>query len=275
MYKEYYQLREEPFSITPDPRFIYFTAQHQEALNHLLYGIRERKGFTCLTGEVGTGKTTLCRALLRQLGDDCHTALILNPVLTETQILRAIVEEFGISSRRNDRLGLLKALNDFLLRVNTEGRNAVVIIDEAQDMSVAALELVRLLSNLETDSQKLLQIVLLGQPELRAKLLRPNLRQLAQRITVRFHLSEMDERDTRQYLTHRLAVAGVRSDQPSVWFDSSAVSEIYRYSRGTPRLVNAISDKALLAGYVHQTGCIDGRLVELAAAELKGTCESA
>jgi general secretion pathway protein A len=271
MYKEYYQLREEPFSITPDPRFLYLTAQHQEAMNHLLYGIRQKKGFTCLTGEVGTGKTTLCRALLRQLGDDCYTALIMNPFLTETQLLRAIVEEFGIEAKRSDRLGLLRALNTFLLQANTDGRTAVLIIDEAQDMTVSCLELVRLLSNLETDSQKLLQIILLGQPELRTKLGRPDLRQLAQRITVRFHLSEMDQRDTEQYLAHRLAVAGVSSQQPSVRFDPSAVSEIYRYSQGTPRLVNAISDKALLAGYVHQAACIDGRLVEMAAADLKGT----
>ncbi len=269
MYKDYFQLREEPFSITPDPRFLYLTDQHQEAMNHLVYGIRQRKGFTCLTGEVGTGKTTLCRALLRQLGDDCCTALILNPMLTETQLLRAIVEEFGIHCGRGDRLGLTKALNEFLLKVNAAGKNAVLIVDEAQDMSVACLEQVRLLSNLETDSQKLLQIILLGQPELRLKLARPDLRQLAQRITVRFHLGEMNERDTEQYLNHRLGVAGVSAQDPRVWFDPSAVSEIYRYSRGTPRLVNAISDKALLAGYVHQTGKIDRQLVELAVSDLK------
>jgi general secretion pathway protein A len=273
MYKDYFHLREEPFSITPDPRFLYFTDQHQEAMNHLVYGIRQRKGFTCLTGEVGTGKTTLCRALLRQLGEDCATALILNPMLTETQLLRAIVEEFGVHTCRNDRLGLTRALNDFLLKVNTAGRNAVLIIDEAQDMSVPCLEQVRLLSNLETDSQKLLQIVLLGQPELRAKLARPDLRQLAQRITVRFHLGEMTERDTEQYLNHRLGVAG--NGLATAWFDRSAVSEIFRYSRGTPRLINAIGDKALLAGYVHQTGRIDRQLVELAVSELQEVSPSA
>ena len=275
MYKQYFQLREEPFNITPDPRFLYLTAQHQEALNHLLYGIRQRKGFICLTGEVGTGKTTLCRAMLRELGDSFHTALILNPVLTDTQLLRAVVAEFGIKTGRRDRLGYLTLLNDFLLKTSAAGRDAVLIIDEAQDMTINGLELVRLLSNLETERQKLLQICLLGQPELRRKLAKPELRQLAQRITVRFHLNRMDERDTEAYLLHRLAVAAERPEAPAVHFDPGAINEIYRFSRGTPRLINAIGDKALLAGYVYQTGLIDGRLAKLAAAELEEACPSA
>ena len=269
MYNDYFRFREDPFNITPDPRFLYLTTQHREALQHLLYGIRERKGFICLTGEVGTGKTTLCRALLNRLGRKVHTALILNPVLTETQLLRSIVEEFGIRTKRRDRLGYLKLLNEFLLRVNSAGRDAVLIIDEAQDMSVERLELVRLLSNLETERQKLLQIVLVGQPELRRMLARPGLRQLAQRITVRYHLDPMDQGETDAYLSHRLRVAGCE-DGPLVRFDAGAVREIYRYSGGTPRLVNAIGDKALLAGYVHRTAQINRRLARLAAAELKG-----
>jgi len=269
VYNDYFRFREDPFSITPDPRFLYLTGQHREALDHLLYGIRERKGFICLTGEVGTGKTTLCRTLLGRLGPSFHTALILNPMLTETQLLRSIVEEFGIADKRRDRLGYLRLLNEFLLRVNSAGHDAVLIIDEAQLMSVACLELVRLLSNLETERQKLLQIVLVGQPELRWKLDQPDLRQLAQRIVVRFHLETMNRRDTEGYLSHRLRVAG-RDDGPLAWFDAGAIHEIYRYSRGTPRLINAISDKALLAGYVNQTGRIDRRLTRLAAAELKG-----
>ena len=269
MYNEYFQFREEPFNITPDPRFLYRTAQHAEALNHMLYGIRRRKGFICLTGEVGTGKTTLCRALLHELGEGCHTALILNPVLTETQLLRAIINEFGIETKRRDRLGYLGLLNDFLLRVNSRGQDAVVIIDEAQDMSVSGLEQVRLLSNLETERQKLLQICLVGQPELRKKLAKPSLRQLAQRITVRFHLTRMGPDDTEAYIHHRLAVAGGNGGKCTVRFDSGAVHEVYRFSRGTPRLINAIGDKALLAGYVYRRASIDRRLVKIAAAELK------
>jgi general secretion pathway protein A len=272
MYKDFFSLREEPFSLTPDPRFLYMTVQHQEALNHLLYGIREHKGFILLTGEVGTGKTTLCRALLCELGPAVQTALILNPVMSGTQLARAIVEEFGIEPKRRDRLGCISALNHFLLEADAAGRTAVLIIDEAQDMSVDALEQVRLLSNLETDRKKLLQICLLGQPELRRKLARPDLRQLAQRITVRFHLERMLQRDVEAYLLHRLSVASRDPDAPAVRFHPDAVDEVYSHSQGTPRLVNAICDKALLAGYVHQTGQIDRRLVKIAADELKEIC---
>ncbi len=273
MYKDYYRLREEPFNVTPDPKFLFFTPQHREALNHLLYGVPQRKGFICLTGEVGTGKTTLCRALLGELGSRYHTALILNPVLSETQLLRAVLDEFGIETKRLDRLGYLGLLNDFLLRINGAGQDAVLIIDEAQDMPTATLEMTRLLSNLETDTQKLLQIVFLGQPELRDKLAKPSLRQLSQRITVRCHLTPMNERDTEQYIRHRLSVAGLSDDQAGpLRFNRGAVREIYRFSRGTPRLVNAIGDKTLLAGYVYRTGCIDRRMVRLAARELREAC---
>jgi len=271
MYNEYFSFGEDPFNITPDPRFLYMTPQHREALNHMLYGIRQRKGFICLTGEVGTGKTTLCRALLRELDEKVHTALILNPVLTETQILRAIVEEFGIKTKRLDRLGYLSVLNEFLLKINSQGQDAVVIIDESQDMSVKTLEQVRLLSNLETERQKLLQICLVGQPELRKTLARPSLRQLAQRITVRFHLRKMSQGDTDAYIHHRLRVAGLGEGKSPVRFEPDAVREIYKYSQGTPRLINAIGDKALLAGYVYQKQLIDRRLVRIAAAELKET----
>ena len=270
MYRDYFRLHEDPFNITPDPRYLYLTNQHREALNHLLFGIRQRKGFICLTGEVGTGKTTLCRALLRQLDEPrYHTALILNPMLTETQLLRAIVDEFGIETKRRDRLGYLRLLNDFLLRINSDGQDAVLIVDETQDMSTKCLELVRLLSNLETDSQKLVQICLVGQPELREKLAKPALRQLAQRITVRYHLDAMTPEDTAAYLNHRLSVARGNGEQGVVEFDGGAVKEIFRFSGGTPRLINAIGDKALLAGYVYRTGRINRRIVRLAAQELK------
>jgi len=268
MYKEFYRLHEEPFNITPDPRFLYLTPQHREALNHLLYGIGERKGFICLTGEVGTGKTTLCRALLNRLGARYHTALILNPVLSNSQLLAAILEEFGVETTgQEDRLGHLRGLYKFLLRVSSDGDDAVLIIDEAQDMPLKGLEMIRLLSNLETARQKLLQIVLVGQPELRDKIDQPCLRQLRQRITVRYHLGQMTRQDTEQYLRHRLRVAGADG-----WpvFDRKAVRAIHRFARGTPRLVNALGDKSLLAGYVCNSGSISKKIVKLAVRELQG-----
>ena len=270
MYTDYYRLQEEPFNITPDPRYLYLTEKHRDALNHLLYGIQNRKGFICLTGEVGAGKTTLCRRLLGQLGGDYRTALILNPMLTETQMVRAIVEEFGILTKRQDRLGYLRLLNEFLLRINAHGQDAVLIIDEAQGMTVQGLEMVRLLSNLETERQKLLQIVLVGQPELRTTLNNPALRQLAQRIMVQYHLKNMSQEETAAYLRHRLKIAGQdENDQNAVRFDYGAVREIYRYSHGTPRLVNAIGDKALLAGYVYRTATIDRGIIRTALSDLK------
>lgn len=266
MYTDYYSMSEHPFNVTPDPKFLYMTEQHRTAMNHLLFGIRRRKGFILLTGEVGTGKTTLCRKLLNCLGEGYHTALILNPMLTQTQLLRSIVAEFGIKERCRDRLGCMRLLNSFLLRVNAAGRDAVLIIDEAQDLSADLLEMARLLSNLETDTHKLLQIVLLGQPELRAKLRRPALRQLSQRIAVRYHLRTMSRSETAGYLRHRLAVAG---NDGTVQFDEAAINEIHHYSRGTPRLVNVVSDKALLAGYVMATNSISKRIVRRAIRDIK------
>jgi general secretion pathway protein A len=266
MYNEFYNLAEPPFNVTPDPRFLYFTEGHQSALNHLQFAIRQRKGFALLTGEVGTGKTTLCRKLLEGLEPRVRTALILNPMLRETQLLRAIVQEFGAEVVGRDRLGYLTSFNRFLLSVNDEGGDAVLLIDEAQDMSVELLELTRLLSNLETASQKLLQIVLVGQPELRETLRRPALRQLSQRITVRYHLGTMSLSDTGKYIRHRLGVAG---GEGGAEFDDSAVAEIYRFSGGTPRLINAAADKALLAGYVLGSKRIDSSVVQLAMDELK------
>jgi general secretion pathway protein A len=207
MYLEYYGLAEHPFYVTPDPRFIFWTAQHREALDHLLYGIHQRKGFIELTGEIGTGKTTLIRACLNQLGDDVETALILNPSLTETQLLRAMANDFGLEVSGRDRLACVEALNKFLLERDRAGRNVVLFIDEAQDLSPLVMEQVRLLSNLDTDRSKLIQIILCGQPELKARLDRPDLRQLRQRITVRYRISPLGEQDASGYIHHRLSVA--------------------------------------------------------------------
>jgi len=273
MYKDYYRLREEPFRITPDPRFIYMTIQHAEALNHLLYGIYQKKGIICLTGEVGTGKTTLTRNLMDRLDNDprCKAAMILNPALTQTQLLRAVADEFGLDTRKRDRLGLLQEINNFLLDVKANDEIAIIIIDEAQNLPEDSLEMTRMLSNLETATDKLLQIVLVGQPELRDVLDSPRFSQLSQRISVRFHLSSMSAGDTEEYIRHRLAVAGLVDEHDCpITFDRGAFREIYRFSHGTPRLINVIGDKALLAGYVKKTGKISKKIVRSAAKELKG-----
>jgi len=267
MYLSFYNLTEFPFNITPDPRFLYFTAHHREAYDHLMYGIKGRKGFIELTGEVGSGKTTLCRAVLAELGKEMETALILNPSLTETQLLKAMLNDFGIEVRGRDRLDYIERLNEFLLRKNREGANVALLIDEAQDLSPQVMEQVRLLSNLETDQHKLIQIVLCGQPELQKRLERPELRQLRQRITVRYRIPPLTLEETALYIRHRLAVAG---SDGSVVFEPDAVREVHRYARGTPRLINAVCDNALLAGYVDGTRTIDARCVQRAIRQLEG-----
>ena len=267
MYLEFYGLKEPPFTITPNPRFLFYSDKHREAFNHLLYGIRERKGFVQLTGEVGAGKTTLCRALLNELGPNYSTALILNPMLDSNGLMKAIAMEFGIDVKGLDRLETLAKLNEFLLNQVEHGRESVLIIDEAQDLTNELLEEVRLLSNLETDERKLLQIVLLGQPELRERLDDYSLRQLRQRITVRFHLRALTMTEVASYLSHRLAIAGAKG-QPQ--FSAPAVWRIHQYSGGIPRLVNALGDKCLLAGFVEQAGRIDFRMVGRAIRELEG-----
>ncbi len=267
MYLEYYNLTEPPFTITPNPRFLFYSDKHREAFNHLLYGIRERKGFVQLTGEVGAGKTTLCRALLEQLGDNFSTAVILNPALDADVLIKAIAMEFGLEVKGADRFEATLIINDFLLRQMSEGRETVLIIDEAQDLTNELLEQVRLLSNLETDDRKLLQIVLMGQPELRDRLNDHGLRQLRQRITVRYHLNPLRRTEVAQYVHHRLQVSGAKG---APYFTQPAFWRIFRYSKGIPRLVNAVCDKALLAGFVEQKEKIDFRLVGRAIRELEG-----
>jgi general secretion pathway protein A len=267
VYLEYYGLREYPFDITPNPRFLFYSAKHREAYNHLLYGIRERKGFVQITGEVGAGKTTLCRALLEEISETFTTALILNPALEPDQLIKAICLEYGLQVRGLDQVEMMAELNAFLLQQLANGRDTVLLIDEAQDMTNELLEQVRLLSNLEADDRKLLQIVLMGQPELRDRLNAHSLRQLRQRITVRYHLEPLTKTEVGRYIQHRLQVSGANG---SPYFTSPGLWRLYRYTKGIPRLVNALSDKCLLAAFVQQTDRIDYGIVGRAINELEG-----
>jgi general secretion pathway protein A len=273
MYLEHYGLSEPPFSITPDPRFVFLSERHRDALAHLLFGITQGGGggFVQLTGEVGTGKTTLCRLLLEQVAqmeDSAPTrvALVLNPRLTPIELLETVCEELHIDldGRRGSAKALVDALNAYLLDAYAQGLRVVLVIDEAQNLSVEALEQVRLLTNLETPTQKLLQIVLLAQPELRRMLAREDLRQLAQRITARFHLTPLDAAETGEYLRHRYRIAGGTRFP----FDASAVKRIHAHAGGVPRLVNVIAERSLLAGYAHDVPMLDARWVDRAAAEV-------
>jgi general secretion pathway protein A len=267
MYLDFYGFREKPFNLTPDPRFVFLSKNHREAFAHLLYGINNRAGFIALTGEVGSGKTTVLRALLSQLDGDHHrTALIFNPCLSPPELLQSITREFGIPTCTSHSASLLEALNLFLLQQNAAGRTVVLVIDEAQNLEAAVLEQVRLISNLETDREKLIQIVLSGQPEFAHLLKREEMRQLSQRITVRYHLQPMDFQDTVDYINHRLEVAGGRG---GVIFSRWALKRIYRYSRGLPRLINAACDRMLLAGYARDTARISFRIAEAGIKEMR------
>jgi len=265
---DFYGLAEPPFSITPDPRFVYLSERHRDALAHLHYGITQGGGggFVQLTGEVGTGKTTLCRLLLEQLPDSVRVALLLNPLLSPVELLETIAEELrlDITGLRGNAKGLYDALNRYLLDAYAQGLRVVVIIDEAQNLSLAALEQVRLLTNLETATQKLLQVVLLGQPELRELLARPELRQLAQRITARYHLGPLADEEVEAYLRHRIAVAGAARFP----FTRLAVKRLHQHSGGVPRLLNVLAERALLAGYARDENPVGERLVDLAAREV-------
>lgn len=269
MYFEFYGLKEAPFSITPDPRFVYLSERHRDALAHLLFGIGQggSGGFVQLTGEVGTGKTTLSRLLLDQLPEDTQAALVLNPHLSPEELLQTICEELGVIERGKGGKPALKPLvdllNEHLLRAYAQGKRVVLLIDEAQELSRASLEQVRLLTNLETATQKLLQIILLGQPELRERLADPDLRQLAQRITARYHLTPLDEAESEAYLRHRLSVAGCTRFP----FTRLAVKQLHKHSGGVPRLLNVVAERALLAGYARDQNPVGERLVDQAAAE--------
>ena len=269
MYLSFFGLNDKPFAITPDPRYLYLSERHAEALAHLLYGINEAGGFVQLTGEVGTGKTTTIRSLLAQTPKNAEVALILNPRMSAPEFLLTICEEIGIGvpdSATGSLKDLVDILNDYLLKAHAGGRRVVLVVDEAQNLSTEVLEQVRLLTNLETNTQKLLQIILIGQPELRELLGRNELRQLAQRITGRYHLDPLSSDETSAYVRHRLRVAGATTDM----FSAHALSEVFRLSGGVPRVINVISDRALLGAYTQDKHRVDGSLVRAAAAEVFG-----
>jgi general secretion pathway protein A len=265
MYCQFYGLRERPFNVTSDPAFFFLSKRHKEALSHLSYGTSQRKGIIVLTGEIGTGKTTLCRYFLGHLGRRVKTAFILNPYFSEMELLEAIVHDFGIRGLFQSRLTLIARLNKFLLRESSAGNNIVLIIDEAQTLKSNMLEQVRLLSNLETEKQKLLQVILVGQPELNQRLALHDLRQLEQRIMVKFHIMPLEESEIKNYIQHRLSVAGSAG---RIEFTDEAVKAIWEYSSGTPRLINKACDRALLAGFVAETDIIDSNIINKSISEL-------
>ncbi|MEM9384002.1 MAG: AAA family ATPase [Pseudomonadota bacterium] len=266
MYTSYFGLREKPFSITPDPRFLYLSERHAEALAHLQYGVLESGGFIQLTGEVGTGKTTVMRVQLAKLPEQVEVAAILNPQVDLIGFLRTICHEFGITPAEQDHKSLLDALNAHLLLCHAKGKRAVLVIDEAQNLDRSVLEQIRLLTNLETETAKLLQIILIGQPELRETLARTDLRQLAQRITGRYHLGPLSAQETADYVRHRLDVAGATTDI----FAPAALREVHRVSGGVPRLVNVVCDRALLGAYSKMERQVSPRLVRRASEEVQG-----
>lgn len=268
MYFDFYGLRENPFNVTSDPDFLFLSSTHKETLSHLLYGINNRKGFIAITGEIGSGKTTLCKALIYSLDDNVKVSLVFNPSLPDNQLLEAIVDDFGIIPERRTKAAFIKGINFFLLDQLRENRNCVLIIDEAQNLKPSTLETLRMLSNLETNKEKLIQIVLVGQPQLRDKLDLPSMLQLRQRISVRFHLMPLEQSEIISYIKHRLHVAGCTEDPT---FSAEALELIFSYSKGIPRLINLVCDKSLLFGFVKETRNIDEYLVEQSIKELEGS----
>ncbi len=267
MYERYYNIKEKPFNVTSDPGFLFLSRKHKEALSHLIYGIEERKGFLEITGEIGTGKTTLCRALLNKLDGNTRTAFILNPDLSQLQLLMMIMEDFGLQVENKSKMHIFNQLNKFLLDQLSCGNNVVLIIDEAQNLKPSLLEQIRLLSNLETEKEKLFQIVLVGQPELRKRLNSPQLRQLRQRIGVRYHILPLDRDEVKKYIEHRLAIAGSKGN---IVFEKRAIDLIYGYSNGIPRLINILCDKALLLGFVLEVKGITPDIIMKSIKEIEG-----
>ncbi len=267
MYTSFFGFKENPFNLTPDPRFLFLSRYHKEALDHLLYGVNERKGFVSITGGIGTGKTTLCRAFLTHLDRRTKSALIFNAFLSDIELLRSINKEFGIQMPlgAESKTDYIDALNRFLLENFSTGGNAVLLIDEAQNLSRSVLEQIRMLSNLETEKEKLIQIILVGQPELKELLVSPGLRQLDERITVRYDLKPLDSGDIKGYVEHRLLVAGSRGN---LRFTRGALKKVFSYSKGNPRRINAVCDRALLIAYALEKQTVSGRMLNKAISEI-------
>lgn len=269
MYKEFFGLKEKPFEITADPRFLYLSESHKEALAHLLYAVQEKKGFAVITGEVGTGKTTLVQAMFGRLDGSTRTAYLFNPKLeSNNDFLYSICQDLEIPGEKGSKADYLNRLNGFLMDCYTKDVNVVLIVDEAQALSPQLLEEVRLLTNLETPERKLLQVILVGQPELNNTLEQPQFRPLKQRISVRFHLQPLNPRELKEYIKRRLRVAGARSPY---LFSPKALKRIYQYSRGIPRLINIVCDNALINGYASEQRVIGDDIIQEVVSDLEGT----
>jgi general secretion pathway protein A len=267
MYAAYFGLKENPFSLSPEPRYLFMSEHHRDALNYLIYGIKEKKGFVLISGGIGLGKTTICRSLINSLDDSVETALIFNTNISDLDLLETILGEYGITIKGElkTKKNYIDALNDFLLRNFAAGKTAVLLIDEAQNLSHGVLEQIRMLSNLETETEKLIQIILIGQPELNNTLMLPALRQLNERITVRYDLKPLSLREVREYIQHRLIIA---HGPGSLKFTRGAFNLIFTFSEGIPRRINALCDRALLIAYTKNVSKIDRKIIKLAVHDI-------
>jgi general secretion pathway protein A len=267
MYAAYFGLKENPFSLSPEPRYLFLSEQHRDALNCMIYGIKEKKGFVLISGDIGTGKTTICRSLINLLDDSVETALIFNTAISDLDLLETVIGEYGIAiiSGSKTKKNYIDVLNDFLLRNFAAGKTAVLVIDEAQNLSHGVLEQIRMLSNLETETEKLIQIILIGQPELSNTLMLPALRQLNERITVRYDLKPLSSPEVREYIQHRLMVA---QGPGSLQFTKGAFNLIYTFTEGIPRRINALCDRALLIAYTKNVSKIDRKIIKLAVHDI-------